>query len=172
MTPLWYALHVKTRFERLVEMQLEKKGYEVFLPTYASSRNWSDRVKEIHLPLFPSYVFCRFHFDNRLPIIMTAGVNSVVGAGKTPISVSEGEIAAIRQALDSGMKTRPSPYIAEGEEVHIAQGPLKGLKGILVRSNGDDRLILSVTLLMRSISVEIDRAWIVPAVARAIHKSA
>jgi len=158
----WYALHVRTRFEKYVQNHLEDKGYDVFLPTYVTKRQWSDRVKSLSLPLFPSYVFCRFDVHERLPILMTPGVNFIVGAGKSHTPVEEKEISAIRQVLDSGIATTPWPYLKVGEQVQIEAGPLEGLTGLVVRMKDECRLVVSVSLLMRSVSVELDRRWIKP----------
>ena len=160
MNDSWYALHVRPRFEGSVELQLEGKGYEVFLPTYASRRRWSDRVKTVELPLFPGYVFCRFNIGARLPILVTPGVNSIIGVGKTPVPVDPAEICAIRSVIDSGVASYPCDYIMDGESVRVESGPLEGLVGIVQRSKSSDRLIVSLTLLMRSVSVEIDRSWV------------
>src|SRR5262245_36295428 len=162
MNQSWYALHVKPRFEKHVERHLFEKGYEVFLPAYESTRRWSDRVKSLSLPLFPSYLFCRFDINSRLPILITPGVNSVVGIAKTPVAVEEAEIAAIRHILDSGVPTEPWPYLRAGQEVRVEDGPLAGLTGIVIRDKGADRLVVSVTLLMRSVSVEIGRHSVKP----------
>ncbi len=82
MSDHWYALNVRPRFEKYVRTHLEDKGYEVFLPTYTATRRWSDRVKSVSLPLFPSYIFCKFDVHARFPILVTPGVNFVVGCRK------------------------------------------------------------------------------------------
>jgi len=160
MSDSWYALQVRPRFENTVEAQLCGKGYEVFLPTYVTKRRWSDRVKSIVKPLFPGYVFCRFNVGNRLPILITPGVNSMVGIGKTPAPVDPEEIFAIRSVIESGATSFPCEYIRDGELVQIESGPLEGLVGIVQRTKNSDRLIVSLTLLMRSVAVEIDRSWV------------
>jgi transcription antitermination factor NusG len=160
MNDSWFALHVRPRFESYVELQLGGKGYEVFLPTYESRRRWSDRVKTVVQPLFPGYVFCRFNVDARLPVLVTPGVNSIIGVGKTPIPVDPEEITAIRNVINSGVASYPCDYIRDGESVRVESGPLEGLVGIVQRSKSSDRLIVSLTLLMRSVSVEIDRTWV------------
>jgi len=162
MSDHWYALNVRPRFEKFVRTHLEEKGYEVFLPTYTATRRWSDRVKSVTLPLFPSYVFCRFDVNARLPILVTPGVNFVVGSGKTPVSVEENELSAIRCVMESGVATQPWPYLQVGDTARIEAGPLEGLSGIVMRMKGSCRLVVSVSLLMRSVSVELDRTWIKP----------
>jgi transcription antitermination factor NusG len=162
MKDLWYALHVRPRFERYVQTQLQQKGYEVFLPMSISKRKWSDRVKSIEVPLFPSYVFCRFDVSSRLPILVTPGVNFVVGIGKAPHPVDEEEILTIRRVIESRVATQPWPYLKMGQLVTVETGPLEGLRGVVVRAKGSDRLVVSVSLLMRSVSVEIDRNCVKP----------
>jgi transcription termination/antitermination protein NusG len=158
MEPLWYALHVRSRFENLVATQLGVKGYETFLPTYTSVRRWSDRIKSATLPLFPNYVFCRFNVHARLPILVTPGVNFVVATGKMPTPVDDDEIASLRYLVHADVTPQPCPYVAVGEPVQVIAGPLRGLTGIVLRTKGYDRLILSISLLMRSVAVQIDRA--------------
>jgi transcription antitermination factor NusG len=162
MSDHWYALNVRPRFEKYVRTHLEDKGYEVFLPTYTATRRWSDRVKSVTLPLFPSYIFCRFNVHARLPILVTPGVNFVVGSGKSPVAVDETELAAIRCVMESGVATQPWPYLQIGDTARIEAGPLEGLTGIVTRMKGSCRLVVSVSLLMRSVSVELDRTWIKP----------
>ena len=149
MNDSWYALHVRPRFESTVEIQLQGKGYEVFLPTYETKRRWSDRVKTLVQPLFPGYVFCRFNAGARLPVLTTPGVNSIIGIGKIPVPVDPQEITAIRSVIDSGIASYPCDYIRDGESVRVESGPLEGLVGIVQRCKNSDRLIVSLTLLMR-----------------------
>jgi transcription antitermination factor NusG len=165
MSGSWYALHVKPRFEKCVSGQLSVKGYETFLPSYISKRNWSDRVKELSLPLFPGYVFCRFDVHARLPILVTPGVVAIVGVGKTPSAIEESEILAVQQVIGSGLRAQRWPYLNHGEMVRVEAGPLEGLTGIVVRMKGCDQLVVSISLLMRSVSVEIDRRSVKPLVS-------
>jgi len=155
---LWYALKVRPRFEGMVAGSLSYKGYDLFLPTYKSKRHWSDRTKVLDLPLFPGYLFCRFDLQTRLPILTTPGVNSIVGAGRSPQAVDESEIEAIRTVVQSGVAYEPYAYLPVGQLVRVEDGALHGLTGIVTDHKNDSRLIISVSLLMRSVSVEIDRS--------------
>jgi transcription antitermination factor NusG len=158
----WYALHVRPRFEKLVASTLVNKGYEGFLPLYRHRSRWSDRIKEVQLPLFSGYLFCRFDVDGRLPILMTPGVIHIVGIGKTPRPVEDDEIAALQTIVVSGLQAAPRSYLNAGERVRIEIGPLAGLEGILMAMKGSSRLVVSVSLLQRSVSVEINESWVVP----------
>lgn len=156
----WYALRVRSRHEDVVAMHLRARGYDSFLPLYKSRRPWSDRFKEIELPLFPGYVFCRFDPLNRLPILTVPGIVHVVGVGRTPIAIDEAELAAIQAAVESGLPRQPWPFLEIGHKVRIERGPLCGVEGILLGFRGHQRLVLSVTLLQRSVAVQVDEAWV------------
>jgi len=158
----WFALQVRTRYERNVASILSGKGYEWFLPTYMSRRRWSDRVKELELPLFPGYLFCRFNPLERLPILKTPGLISIVGTAKTPIPVEASEITALRTLVTSDLSRQPWPYLKVGQRVRIECGALAGLEGILLQVKGRDRIILSVSLLQRSVAAEIESSWVTP----------
>lgn len=156
----WYALHVRSRHEHLVAKHLSSRGYESFLPTYKDRRRWSDRFKETELPLFAGYVFCQFDTLNRLPVLTIPGVVHVVGVGKDPAPIDEMEIAAIQASVKAGLPQQPWPYLRVGDRVRIEYGPLRGAEGILLRFGGHQRLVLSVTLLQRSVAVQIEEAWV------------
>jgi len=159
----WYAVHVRSKSERVVSTVLEYKGVDQFLPTYRSRRIWADRIKTLDLPLFPGYVFCRIPLDQRNRVVTIDGVVGFVGAGRLPTPVSETEIQAIRAVVQSGMESRPWPFLKIGQSVRIERGPLAGISGILIRVKSSWRLVVSVTLLERSVAVEIDAAYVSPA---------
>jgi transcription antitermination factor NusG len=158
----WFALQVRGHYENIVTAHLGGKGYEWFLPLYKSQRRWSDRFKEIERPLFPGYLFCRLNPSNRLPILMIPGVVRIVGFGETLVPIDEPEIAAIQVAVKSGLPSQPWPFLQIGQRVRIEHGPLCGLDGVLLDFRGHCRLVLSVTLLKRSIAVQVDGAWVTP----------
>jgi len=158
----WFALQIRSRWEGTTAGLLQSKGLETLLPTYATKRKWSDRFKVVESPLFPGYVFCRFDVHNRLPVLITPGVISVVGRGKTPVAVDDAEILSIQTAIASGIHMEPWPYVEIGERVRIKDDVLDGMEGILTSFKGSHRVVISVTLLRRSVALDIDRSRITP----------
>jgi len=156
----WFAILARTGREKNAILLLENAGYECYLPVSKFTRRWSDRVKQIEVPLFPGYLFCRMNPQNRLPVLMTPGVIQIVGVGKMPIPVEEEEIAAIQRVEKSGLSAMPWPYMQVGHVARIEDGPLRGLTGIVVKIKSGTKLVLSVSLLQRSVAVELDRNWI------------
>ena len=158
----WFAILARSGREKYATMLLENGGFECFLPIGKSTRKWSDRTKEIEVPLFPGYLFCRMNPNDRLPVLTTPGVIQIAGIGKMPIPVEEHEIAAVRQIEKSGLSATPWPYLRIGNTAKIEEGPLRGVTGIVVKIKSALKLVLSIELLQRSIAVEIDRNWISP----------
>lgn len=157
----WYGLRVKSNHERIAATALKGKGYEPFLPSYKVCRCWSDRIKETELPLFPGYVFCRMDAADRLGVLTSTGVVGIVGVGKVPAPIDEREIEAVRAVTHSGLPAQPWPF-QPGDTVQVQNGPLRGVQGIVESVNERQRLVVSVMLLQRSISVEMDPAWTTP----------
>jgi transcription termination/antitermination protein NusG len=151
---LWFAVRVKSNREKVVAVSLKGKGYETFFPTYSVSQT----ARTAERPLFPGYVFSRFQVDRRLPILILPGVVHIVGVGKTPIPIDDEEMAALRLAIDSHLPITPVDYTT-GEKVQVQAGPLTGATGTVSGKTGD-RLIVSITLLQRSVAVELRPEWI------------
>jgi transcription antitermination factor NusG len=160
----WFALQVRTRWESSTAVLLSGKGYETLLPTYQTRKNWNGRIRERSAPLFPGYVFCQFDALKRLPILVTPGVISVVGRGRVPVPVDDAEIAAIQTVVSSGLEAEPWPYLEIGQKIRIESNSLNGLEGVLVNFKGNHRIVVSVTLLRRSVALEIDRSCVRPLV--------
>jgi len=158
----WFALRVKSRCEKVVSTVARNKGFEEFLPMYQRRQRWSDRVKSVEFPLFPGYLFCRLNPQYRLPILTIPGALHFVGLGRIPVPIDDAEILAIQSAVASGLSTEPWPYLEVGQRVRLEDGPLAGLEGLLVEVRKRFRVVVSVTLLKRSVAVEIDREWVEP----------
>jgi transcriptional antiterminator NusG len=158
----WFAVRVKPNFERTAAAGLAGKGFEPFLATYGKARKWSDRVKNVEFPLFPGYLFCRFAPAVRTPILSTPGVLHIVSFGSELMPVSEAEIEALRRVAHEGLPVEPWPFLNAGQRAFVSRGALKGAEGIVVEAKTGCRLILQVSLLQRSVSVEIDRDCLIP----------
>jgi transcription antitermination factor NusG len=158
----WFAVRVKSRCEKSVVAMAEAKGIETFLPLYKSRQSWSDRAKLVDFPLFAGYVFCRLNPADRLQVLIIPGVVHFVGIGKAPIPIDEAEIAALQSAVASGLPVEPHPYLEVGQRVRLEDGPLTGVEGIYVGNSKNEQMIVSITLLKRSVAIAIERHWAKP----------
>jgi transcription antitermination factor NusG len=157
----WYGIAVHSLKEARVAQEFTLRDIEHYLPVRKVKRRWSDRVKVCDVPLFPGYVFGHFDVAEKLRVLNCPGVKQIVGAGHVPLPIEELEIESIRLLTRSNLVLTPWPYLKAGELVRIERGPLVGLEGVVVRAGeGSLRVVVSVTLLQRSVAAEIEREWI------------
>ncbi len=160
----WYALYTRSRHEKIVHEELQKKQLETFLPLRKITRQWSDRKKIIEEPLFKGYLFVRLPLSEKIKVLSTVGVvQFVCSRGAEPVSVPEKELITIRNFIESDIQVDPFPYLKEGEKVYIRSGPFRGAEGFIVRKARHCRLVISLDILMQSVSIEIDEACVEPA---------
>jgi transcription antitermination factor NusG len=158
----WYAVRVRSRFEFVTSAVLGERGYETFLPSCRSRRAWSDRMKEVEIPLFPGYLFCRFDAADPYRVLNSPGVVNVISVGPRPVPVDEQEVASIQKVCRSGRDAQPWPFLQVGRRVRVERGPLAGTEGIVLEVQSVCRIVVSLTLLQRSVSAEMEREWIRP----------
>ena len=156
----WFALRCRSNFEYVVATALEGKGYSVFLPTVPNSM--PPRKRSANPPLFPGYVFGRFNWLDRLPILKIPGLVHIVGTGRTPLPIPDCEVDSLRIATAACLPVCKHPYVNAGEEVLVQRGPLTGARGVVSRTAEGQSLIVSISILQRSVSVELLQAWITP----------
>jgi transcription antitermination factor NusG len=157
----WYGVRVRPKDEGRASNELSARGFEAFLPTRRVRRRWSDRVKTLQVPVFPGYLFCRFRPEERVKVLDAPAVIQILGIGATPIPVSDGEIEALQMMVTSRLMLMPWPYLQSGQRIRIEHGPLAGIDAIVTKAeDGNPRVVVSVTLLQRSVATEIERDWI------------
>jgi transcription termination/antitermination protein NusG len=151
----WYAIHTHPRHEKRVRARLDWLGVESYLPLYESLNRWKNgQTMCVEFPLFPCYLFAKIDLRKRVSVLELPGVVSFVGANFDPWPLQAEEIESLRDGLRL-RKPEPHPYLVTGQRLRIKSGPLHGLSGILVRRNGNLRVVLSVELLMQSVSVQV-----------------
>ena len=150
----WYAIKVRTRSEPVAAAGLRDREYDPFSPTLSERRKYSDRMAFVNTPLFPGYLFCRLNIHKKVDVLSAPAVEHIVSYAGVPAVVPDDEIDAIRRAVEAGARARP--YLAVGQKIRIEYGALAGIEGILERVGKENRIVVSVHLLQRSVSVEIN----------------
>jgi transcription termination/antitermination protein NusG len=157
----WYAAYTSSRHEKTVAEHLRQREIECFLPLYETVRRWNNGRHRVQLPLFPSYVFVRMGLRDKLRVLQVPGLAQLVSFQGSPAVLPDAEIETLRSALATGIPAQPYRYLPEGSKVEICNGPLEGLRGILLRHQGQFRVVISVEMIMRSIVVEVDASDVV-----------
>jgi transcriptional antiterminator NusG len=156
----WHALWTRSHCEVLVQDQLLAKGFHPFVPRIASWSTRGGKVREIAVPMFPGYLFLPDALDKHayIEVRKSRGLVSLLGAGWDRLAViPEREMQAIEQLQAAGVPVKRHPYLQTGRRVRVTRGPLAGCEGILVELKASrGRLIVSIELLQRSVSAEVD----------------
>jgi transcription antitermination factor NusG len=159
----WFAISVRSNREIAVTQALQNKNYEIFLPLYGRRCVWSDRIVTRQSPLFPGYVFARFDLEDRSArVVTTPGVVGIVSFGGKVAPVEDSEISFVRSIVRSGLPAEPWSQANPGIPVRIIHGPLTGVEGALTKLTEHHQLVVSISLLQRSVAIEIDAAWAEP----------
>jgi len=157
MKPSWYVVRVRSRSEERVSSVLNQKNVETLLPCWEERRTYSDRIRRLLVPAFSGYVFCRIELAERLRVLDTPGVQYLVGA-TGPEAIQDDVIAGLQKTFSRPDQVFPVEYVKAGDTVRVLDGPLTGVTGMLLRTKGTHRLIISVDALRRSVAVEVDAA--------------
>ena len=160
--PHWYALYTRSRHEKKVDAQLKEKSIESYLPLHTVIRQWSDRKKKVEEPLFRCYVFVHLALQDYLKALRTYGVVRMISFGGKPSVIPDSQIEAVKRLLQEGLAVESCEYLKEGQWVEVVQGPLTGLQGILLEKRGGQNLVISISSIRQSISVQIDAHLVKP----------
>jgi len=160
----WFAIHTYARHEKRVASELAHKGIEVYLPLLVRRHQWSDRQKLVELPLFPCYTFARIKplAEARVKLLQTGGVIGLVGGAGQGEVIPENQIENVRMLLANKIQADPYHFLKVGQRVRVRGGSLDGLEGILVRRNGNRRLVISVESLERSLAISVEGLEVEP----------
>jgi transcription antitermination factor NusG len=156
----WIVVRSKPRSEKIAYTQLIVRGIEAYLPLLKERRKWSDRKKWVEFPLFSSYLFARVEIKNSIFVLQTHGVSSLVKFGEEIAIVQDEVVNAIKLAIDGGYKLTPTEYFITGNSVEVIDGPMIGVKGIVVQLKGKDRLIIKIDAIQQALSIDIDTKFI------------
>lgn len=155
----WFAIYVKSRYEKKVAKTLDDIGIESFLPLITRIRQWSDRKKKVEEPLFRSYVFVHISKDEYYNVLHCDGVvKYITFEGKAAV-IPENQILAIKEYIsDSDINDIEYDGFKEGQLVRIRSGQLKGLVGHLTEIRGKHRLIINIDVVGKSIPINVIRS--------------
>lgn len=158
----WFAACTYPRHEKRVLQHLTERRIEAFLPLYQAVHAWKDRRKVVELPLFPGYIFVHIPAEDRLNVLQVPSIVRFVSFDGRPAPLPDVQIEYLRSGSERGAQFEPHPFLKAGAHVRVKHGCLTGAEGIVVRRKQSLRFVLSLELLHRAVSVEVNAADIEP----------
>jgi transcription antitermination factor NusG len=115
--------------------------------------------------LFPGYLFARLELEHHQPTLeRIPNILRLVGYGERhPAVIEDSQIEAIRILAASPCSVQPEPFqvFHEQDSVLVIAGPLAGLSGTVAYApEGKARLVISVPMLHRAVSAEVEADWL------------
>lgn len=156
----WIAVYTKSRHEQIVVNELNKKNIESYCPMFKERRQWSDRKKWVHFPLFRSYVFANIEIKENIYVLQTIGVNKIVKFQEKISIIPDQVIDNIKNIIEGGYNVEQTDYFIKGDEVRVVSGPLKGLDGVVLDLRGANKIIIKIEAIQQAFSVEISSGLI------------
>ena len=156
----WRILHVRGRHEKLVTRACVEAGVAVYLPQAEKRVRKDNRTFVSHLPLFPGYVFSRGDRRSDAALWRSGGVVRILPVGDQ--EQLRAELLQLYELQRAGLSLVPHPYVAVGDEVRITDGVFAGYRGVVTREKGRDVLVVSVSMIQHSVSVELGRGNVAP----------
>ncbi|NIT01073.1 MAG: hypothetical protein GTO09_02880 [Candidatus Latescibacteria bacterium] len=149
----WHVIHTRSRHEKKFRDECEKMSIPAYLPLVASTSIHGGRIFEFTKPLFPGYLFCCFHREQRKAILKTRHVANILAVVDQDGLLRE--LTEIEKAIKLKAELTPYAYLKRGTRVIIVDGPFRGIEGIISRRNGKYRLVLNVTFIEMAAAVEV-----------------
>jgi transcription antitermination factor NusG len=162
--PLWRVFYTRARAEKKTEKRLKQQGIDVLVPKKTELRQWSDRKKEVTVPLFRNYLFARVDEHDRLRTLKTNGIVRCVHFHGEPAQLREETVEQLKttqEAPDRLSVADLRPPV--GETVTITEGPMQGLTGEVQQHRGQAYLLVRVEAIQQGVKVEVPSDWVTSA---------
>ena len=152
----WFVAYTYPQAEKKIHTGIQKLGFESFLPLHKVRRQWSDRVKLLEVPLFPSYLFIKTIPGKIQELLNVYGIARFLFFEDKYATISEDEIELIKNITEKNKSVTLLPGLFKaGQKAIINRGPFSGYKGVLVRENGENQFVIALEHLDRSLSVSV-----------------
>jgi transcription antitermination factor NusG len=154
----WFAVQTKARHEKRVAAELGEKGVVAFLPLCSEVHQWSDRKRQVEVPLFSTYVFVRIDEEqsSRTKVLQTNSVFRFIGVRGMGSPIPDEQIETLQSIIREKVPFSQHPFLNVGQKVRVRGGSLDGICGVLSAINNDRSLIVSVDSIQRSLAIRID----------------
>jgi transcription antitermination factor NusG len=155
----WYAVRTRSRHEKIATQQLQTRGIETYLPVVIQTHRWSDRKKQVEVPLFSGYTFVRLAYasnEQRIQVLQTHGIAGFVGVQRTGVPIPDHQIEDIRTLLGNKVSVEAHSFLKIGQRVRVRGGALDGVEGILVSHDAGKKLVISLESIERSLSIRVE----------------
>jgi transcription antitermination factor NusG len=153
----WFAIYVKPRHEFKVRDELDLIKIQNYLPAVTRIKQWNDRKKKICEPLIKGYIFIFADEKERLQSVELSSVVKCLFDHGRPARIPDWQIVNLQNLLSHNGDFKVLDNLVSGSPVEIIDGPFRGVKGVIEKTESVNRLVVSIDLLNRSIVVHLPK---------------
>jgi transcription antitermination factor NusG len=157
----WWVAHTRSRQEKALARYLLPLDVPFFAPQHEKRVRRGGRSFSSYLPLFPGYVFFRGSLESRQTVLRSQLLVRILAVPDQDLL--HRELADLRSLQDSGASLVPYEEFQPGDAVRVTAGPFQGYSGVVVREQTRLRLVVSITMLRKTVAVEFERSVVSPA---------
>ena len=162
----WFLVHTKPRQEACALENLERQGFECYLPALETEKLRQGAMTLVAEPLFPRYLFIRLPAGERgpglAPVRSTRGVSRLVSFAQEPARVSP-ELIGLLKSREVMLRDTPRRLFEAGDRVRLTDGPFAGIDGIYQMTEGERRVLVLIEILSKPVAMRV-----APAVLRRV----
>jgi len=158
----WWLAQSKPNAHSIAKANLERQGFEVFLPLQSITHRRRQAFVTKTQPLFPGYMFVRYGetTDSWSPINSTKGVSRLVSFGQSPATVPSGLVAGIQARCGKDNVLSSSTEFHTGESVRVEVGPFADFVATVESTAPDSRVSILLSFLGRETRLTVEAAHI------------
>jgi transcriptional antiterminator RfaH len=154
----WYLVHTKPRQEKCALENLQRQGFQCYLPTLPSEKLRQGMLMVMDEPLFPRYLFIRLGHEDSAPswspIRSTKGVSRLVSFGVEPAKLADSLVESLR-AQEAAVQAVPERLFKPGERIRLTEPPFADIEGIYQMADGERRVMVLIELLSKQVQVRV-----------------
>jgi transcriptional antiterminator RfaH len=156
----WHVVQTQANAETRAVINLERQGFQTYLPRYLKRRRHASRVYMVTAPLFPRYLFVSINLavQRWLSIHSTIGIARLLCNGGLPTPVSDELIEILKREEDDRgfIKLAARSQFQRGDKIRVDDGTFCGSLGLFETSTDDERVTVFLDLLGRKVRVVLD----------------
>ena len=156
MSKEWFILQFKSNSHNQAAKNLNRQGFETFLPLHDNTSRKLSRFINTTKPLFPGYMFIKFDRAETewYKINNTYGVSRLITFNTILKSIPNRFIDNLKKRYDSSGKLLPIQKLKKGDQVTVLTGPFSNFIATVEKYEADQRISILMDLMGRKTKIQ------------------
>ena len=154
----WHVLYLRPRSEKKVEALCQIREIECYLPLRTETKIYQRRKVTVEMPMFPGYFFVNFEKEQRVSLLQTNHVISILAPDSEENLRCQLEQIRLALAVDSTLGAVAS--LTKGRRVLIKGGVFMGVEGVVEFVRDRALVRLNVDMIGQAVAVDVEQNFV------------